>query len=969
MKKFSGVFGLLLCSAAVLGQTANLSGTILDKADDAPIVAGSVSLLNAKNGAQVAAVVSNATGAFTLRNVAKGSYTLRITYLGYDTLSQAVNLTADRNLGKLYLNEDDKMLSEVVVQGKRPDMIVKGDTIEFDAAGYKVAENAVVEDLLKKLPGVEIDKDGKITVNGKEVKKFRVDNKDFFSDDPKVASKNLPAEMVEKLQVVDQRSEMARLTGFDDGEEETIINLTIRPGMKKGTMGNVLLGGGHDRAEPDDFRYQGGAFVNHMQNSDRATLILGANNNNNMGAADLGANQFGGMRMRRGGGGIVESQNASFNINKEFSKKLNINADVRFNNSDNNSHSSVEQSTIAQTQSQLDKTTTTNLYQSKNVSANMNIEWKPDTLNELKFRPNFRYNTSNSHEVELSNRFYLGTVLDSIFSSDNNSWNVGSGFSFGGQLDYAHRFANKRGRVLSFSLSGNYNSNNSQEKSLWNRQDYYDNIRTTMEERDQRDENDNLSDNYRISASYVEPIGRSNFIQLSYRISQAETEDINSTYYIDALNAADLIDSLSRSTRRLSTNQRLGLSFKAVREKYNWTLGFNVDPTNSENRTYQPSPGQFSSFPIAADFAGRLPNMIGDSLLPPIIQDVINFSPTVNFRYNFAQRTTLEFRYEGETNQPSATQLRNYVDKSRPTNWTKGNPNLKPGYTNDIRLQFNKYVPETQLAYRISLNGGFSLNDITSVTEMLDGGVRQTTYENINGNWNTNMRGMFNTPFRNKKFSVSDFFNASMRETNSFVTLNGVAAKNRMTNLSLSNNASFNYRSELFDMGINASIRYNDISYSASPTSNQETYDFGGGYSTTWYLPYKWTFSTDISFTNRRGYAEGYNISETMWNAYVMKQIFNKSIGTGSLKLQIYDILQDRNSVSAAATTNGFRTTETTVIPSYFMCSFIYKFTMFPTSGAAKASDFENGERGGRGGRGGEGGPPPGGGSGGRPMF
>ncbi|GHT45508.1 collagen-binding protein [Bacteroidia bacterium] len=968
MKNFGGALLLVLCSATALGQTkADLSGVILDKSDNEPIVAGSVSLLNARSKAHVSNAVSTVDGDFLLKDVATGNYLLQITYVGYDTLSLRVNLTASKNLGTLYLTENAKTLSEVVVQGKRPDVVMKGDTMEYDAAAYKVAENAVVEDLLKKLPGVEVDKDGKITVNGKEVKKFMVDNKDFFSDDPQVASKNLPAEMIEKLQVLDQRSEMARLTGFDDGEEETIINLTIRPGMKKGTMGNVLLGGGQDRAEPDDFRYQGGAFVNHMQNNDRATLILGANNNNNMGAADLGANQFGGMRMRRGGGGgIIESQNASFNINKEFSKKLNMNADVRFNNSDNNSRSSVEQSTIAQTQSQLDKTTTTNLYESKNVSANMNIEWKPDTLNELKFRPNFRYNTSNSHEVELSNRFNMGAGLDSIFSSDNNSWNTGSGYSFGGQLDYAHRFANKRGRVLSFSLSGNYNSNYSQEKSLWSRQDYDGNMRTTKEERDQRDENDNLSDNYRVSVSYVEPIGRSNFIQLSYRIAQAETEDINSTYYIGS-SEADLIDSLSRSTKRISTNQRFGLSFKAVREKYNWTLGFNVDPTNSENRTYQPSFGQFSSFPIAADFAGRLPNMIGDSLLPPIIQDVINFSPTINFRYNFAQRTTLEFRYEGETNQPSATQLRNYVDKSRPTDWTKGNPNLKPGYTNDIRLQFNKYVPETQLAYRISLNGGFSLNDITSVTEMLDGGVRQTTYENINGNWNTTLRGMFNTPLRNKKFSVSDFLNASMRETNSFVTLNGVAAKNRMNNLSLSNNASFNYRSELFDMGINASIRYNDISYSARPTSNQETYEFGGGYNTTWYLPYKWTLSTDISLTNRRGYAEGYNISETMWNAYAMKQIFNKSIGTGSLKVQIYDILQDRNSVSAAATTNGFRTTETTVIPSYFMCSFIYKFTIFPKSSSAKASDFEGGERGGRGGRGGWGGPPPG--AGGPPMF
>jgi hypothetical protein len=967
----------------VLGQqTANLSGTILDKSDNEPIIAGSVSLLNAKTKAFVMGAISNANGAFSLRDAATGNYVLQITYLGYDTITTNVNLKTNQNLGKLYMTENTIMLGEVVVEGKRPDVVMKGDTVEYDAASYKVAENAVVEDLLKKLPGVEVDKDGKITVNGKEVKKFMVDNKDFFSDDPQVASKNLPVDMIEKLQVLDQKSEMARMTGFDDGEEETIINLTIRPGMKKGTMGNLLLGGGADRAEPNDFRYQGGAFVNHMQNNDRVTLILGANNNNNMGAADLGANQFGGMRMRRGSGGIAESQNVSLNINKELSKTLNMNADVRFNSSDNDSHSQVEQTTIA-AHSQLDKTQTTNQYSSKNVSANMNFEWKPDTLNTLKFRPNFRYNKSESHELEFADRLNYDAdkkvELDSIFSSQTTAHNTGDGYSVGGQLDYAHQFANKPGRVLALNLAGNYSNNNSQERSIWDKANYSDGNFLGYEYRNQRDENDDQSNSYRARVSYVEPIGHNNFLQFNYRFTQSNTKDINSTYdIVDGIEApwsewlepdtAFINPSQSRSTKRTSTNQRIGLSFKAQRAKYNWTLGFNVDPSKSENKTYQPSVGQIPKFEIAHDFDGHLRNVMGDSLISNITQDVVNFSPNIRFKYNFAQRTTLEFQYEGETNQPSATQLRDYVDQTRPTDWVKGNPDLKPGYSNSMRLQFNKYVPETQLAYRISAEGNFSFNDITSITQMgpnteldLPAGVRQTTYKNVNGNWNANVRGMFNMPFRNKKFSVSDFMNVSFRETNSFVN----EAPNRMKNLSLMENVSLNYRSELFDMGINASIRYNDISYSARPTSNQETYDFGAGYNTTWYLPYHWTLNTDISWSARKGYAQGYNISQTMWNAYAMKQLFSKSIGTGSLKLQIYDILQDRNNVMAAATTNGFRTSETTVIPSYFMCSFIYKFTIFPKSSSAKASDFNGGERRERGGWGGPGGGRPGGG---RPM-
>jgi hypothetical protein len=336
MKIFGNVLIFLFCSFSVWGQkTITLTGTLLDKADQQTIVAANVELLSAKDSAFVAGIVSDHYGFFSIKKLTKGNYVLKISYLGYLTLTQPVTLSGEQtpvDLGKLYLQTDDILLQEAVIEGKRPDVVVKNDTIEYDAASYKTAENAVVEDLLKKLPGVEVDKDGKITVNGKEVKKFMVEGKEFFSDDPQIASKNLPANMVEKLQVVDRKSDMSRMTGFDDGEEETIINLTVRPGMKQGTMGNAGVGSGADLHLDNDWRYQAAAFINHMKNNDRYTFILGRNNNNNMGAGDLGANQFGGMRMRRGGGGgsgIAESTLFMINMNKELSPVLSLNGDIR----------------------------------------------------------------------------------------------------------------------------------------------------------------------------------------------------------------------------------------------------------------------------------------------------------------------------------------------------------------------------------------------------------------------------------------------------------------------------------------------------------------------------------------------------------------------------------------------------------------------------------------------------------------
>jgi hypothetical protein len=325
--------------------------------------------------------------------------------------------------------------------------------------------------------------------------------------------------------------------------------------------------------------------------------------------------------------------------------------------------------------------------------------------------------------------------------------------------------------------------------------------------------------------------------------------------------------------------------------------------------------------------------------------------------------------YEGQTSQPSANQLRDYVDESRPTDLTQGNPNLKPGYNNSLRIRFQKYIPETQLMYNFNLNGGFSLNDIVGVTRMQEDGIRMTTYENVNGNWNVSMSGTFNTPLKNKKFTISSSLNGSYRNSNSFVD----GLKNNGKNLSLGDRMGFNYRSDLFDISLNGSINYSHITYSARPDNNQDTYSYGGGVSTLWYLPHKLTINSDINFTGRAGFAAGFNTSETIWNASASKQIFSRRSGTGSIKLQIYDILHDRNAIRSSITTNGYRSSETMIIPSYFMVSFIYKINLFPTSNSSSGNNRGRGnapEGGNRGGQGGNQGGNQGGGraGGGRPI-
>ncbi len=949
MKSFVFLLTFLCVSFAVFGQkNLSISGMLIDKKTNEPVDLATVSLLNAKDSSFVSGTMSNTKGYFNFKTLSKGKYIINVTYVGYKTTYYPIALTDNNktiyDAGKIGLETDDVLLSETVIEGKVPEVVAKGDTIEYDAGSYKTPQNAAVEELLKRLPGAEVDKDGKITINGKEVKKILVEGKEFFSDDPKVASKNLSADMVKKVQVLDRKSDMARLTGFDDGEEETVINLSIKEGMKKGTMGNAMAGVGHDTPEGGDTRYEAGAMINHMQETDRYTLLMGANNTNNMGASDLGGTRFGGMRgMRRGSGGINESVNFGFGMNKEFTPKLSFNTDLSYNNSDRNSRNKTETETFLKNDSSLfDKQETWNEDISNNFGLNMRVEWKPDTMNTFIFRPNVSYNKSESYERQEFEGFngFNGLPTDTAYTGKSNSANNGEGFNVGGSLEYARKFS-KPGRVFSVSLSGSYNDSYSQGNSAWiehiykNNQSYKDSVVN------QRFENDNQTATYRVYGSYVEPIGNNNFLQFAYRYSRYNTESINSTYDLKrdeslSQDTATLNGNQSRSTSREATEQRFSLKFKSVRNKYNYTVGLNVDPSKSTNNTLQPYKRDITSQILSFPYNERLSNIMGDSIVSELKQNVVNLSPELNFNYLFSKNTNLRVEYEGNTTQPTSKQLADYSDYSNPMNVVTGNPDLKPSYSNELSARFRKYIPESQVFYNVDVRGNLSLNDIVSVTTVNQDRTKSTTYENINGNWDVRLRGMFNTPLKNKKFTVGSFLTTNYSNLKGYTN----AELNTTKNFSITDRSNINYRSELFDLGINGFITYQNVKNDFQAENNRNTYDWGAGGYTTWYLPYRFTFESDINWSDRSGYSEQYNLSQILWNASLAKELFSKSFGTGTLKFKIYDILQERKSFNYTVGSGYTRNTESTTLPSFFMCSFIYKFQIFP-GGKASAQDMQ----------------------------
>ncbi|QUR47754.1 TonB-dependent receptor [Parabacteroides distasonis] len=924
---------MILFSPMAFAQQSgvNVTGSVVEQGSDTPIEQATVRLLNVKDSAMVRGVVSARNGSFTLKNVKKGSYLLHITFIGYDPLYQPLQITGKKNpvnVGKLELSDGAIELGEAVVIGKAPEVTVRNDTVEYNADSYKVTEGSVLEDLLKKMPGVEVDSEGKITVNGKEVKKVMVDGKEFFSDDPKVASKNLPAKMIDKLQVLDKKSDMAQMTGFDDGEEETVINLTVKPGMKQGWFGNAY--GGYGSKD----RYEGNAMVNRFVNNDQITFMGGANNTNNMGFSDLASTMFSGMGGgggRRGGfgagSGITSSGNAGLNFSKEFKPdKLTLGGNTRYSHSDNDARSkSDRQNILPGDSSSYDNSEAMSRTKSDNFGVDFRLEWKPDTMTQLIFRPSF--SLSHSMNDNFSDATTLDNERDTVNTNKSSNYSESNGYNLNASIDFSRKLNNK-GRVFSATLSG---GNSNSYSDGMNRSDIvYFNQTDALKNSiiDQRSRYDNKGFNYRAYVSWVEPIGHNNFIQATYSISQRKQEALKNVYNQDADGIYNVLDSAySQSYRNNFISQRASLSFKSQRAKFNYTIGLNLDPSYSSSE-----------------------NFVGDTTLSKITRKVVNLSPMAQFNYMFDKRTNLRIMYNGRTSQPSMTQLQPVADISDPTNITIGNPDLNPRYTNNVFIRFQQFTPEKQRAFMIMANGSYIINDIVSYTSYnQETGVKTTTYKNVNGNYSGNVRMMLNTPLKNKKFSINSMTMASFANSNGYIN----EEKNTNRNLILSERGGIDFRSSYLDLGVNGNIRYNATSNSLQKENNQNTFNYGAGGYTTIYLPLNFKIESDVNWSTNSGYGDGFKQNEVLWNASASKSFLKNNQGT--LRFKIYDILQQRSNISRSVTASYIQDSEYNTLGSYFMVHFIYRFSIF--KGGASASDVKTPGRGGRG-RGPMGAPP-----------
>lgn len=947
----------LLIFSSVSAIAVNITGTVKDASTTEPLMEATVRLLAQKDSTFIKGVTTSIDGKFTLKGVKAGDYILSITYIGYSDYNQNLKVASSNvRLGVIEMKEASHLLGVVNVVATKTPIKVMEDTVEYNADSYHTQPNAVVEDLLKRLPGVEVDSDGKITANGKSVTKFLVEGKEFFSDDPQVASKNLPVNMIDKLQVVDRKSDMARLTGVDDGEEETVINLTFKPGMNNGWFGNAQAGYGTDD------RYSASFNVNRFWDGNQITFLGNLNNINQMGFSDSNGSRFNGPR---GSGGSVTSRAAGVNFNVGNEEILRVGGDIIFTNTDRTSTRRQERQYIFTDYNTFSKINSLNRDRSNNVSANLRLQWKPDSFNTLEFRPQFSYNHQDAYSTELSinsDPRYAGQGItmedntygnDVVSRTDNNVNSKGNSYEFSGRLIYSHNFKSHRGR--SFSVSGTYRMSNVRENQF-----SLSHIMRAMLEDAEEDLNDSpATDNYLLEINdryinnhtwnnrvqgrltWTEPLGNvvnGNFLVFSYsmdyRWNNADRLTYNiSDYDLDIFPPIGLTpdSTLSRSFRNDYFNQDIRFGFKKTSKTINYEAGLSLVPQMNKS---------FDLINSDRNIDTRW---------------VWNYAPYLRFRYKFSKQRSFQANYNGRSSQPSMTQLQPVPDVTDPMNIKVGNPDLKPSFAHNLNIRFNDFNQEAQRSMMFNLDLSMTQNSIISKTTYDATAARTTTYTNVNGVWSARLGNMLSMPFRNKKWSFSNriFGNASQ----SVGYNNGV--RNKARDYQVFESPGIAFRPDNFEVELRPQYRLQLSNNSVQKQSNRTIHAYGGRFDASYYTSWGLTIQTDINYTANKGYSAGYNTNSLMWNASISQQLLrNKAL---TVQVRVYDLLNQVNNIRRSITANYIDDTESNSLTRYFMVSLSYRFNTFGKGNEPKSREGFGGP-GGPGGRGGFGGGRPGGG-------
>ncbi len=924
---------------AVYGQNG-VKGMLQDAAGKTPVRGASVIIFLQSDTAraEIKSTVTDNAGNFELNDLPRDSFFMAISSVGYQQLLRPVIvMDSVKDMGVLLFTRQGKDLADVTIIAKAPAVSMKGDTTQYSASEYKVNPDATTEDLIKKMPGITVATDGTVTAHGEQVKKVTVDGKDFFGDDASAALKNLPSEIVDKIQVFDRLSDQAQLTGFDDGNSVKSINIVTKSGIKNGQFGRIYAGYGSDN------RYAAGGNVSFFNGTRRISLVGNFNNINqqNFGSQDLlGVSSSGGGR-RSGGNtnnfsvgqspGISKTNAFGINYSNTIAKKLTITGSYFFNNSNNTNESLVNTETFATPKNlysvQNSNTTTNN----NNHRINMRLEYKIDSANSIFIIPSFNYQNFNSSGITALQNFY--SAGDSSSTSNNRNTASREGFNIRNNIMFRHLFA-KKGRTLSLGFNTNYSKNDG--NSITNAQYRFFKDAVIVDSLQQQ-LYDNNTNGHTISGNiaYTEPIGKLNQLQIDYTPSVQKNKADQQTYSFDGQKYSQFDSLLSNRFDNTVTTNNVGLNFR-----------------RSKNRDGQLSVGvNFQNAKLESQRVFPIVSSVNQSF-----QDIL---PNAMWRKKFSASSNVRLFYRASINFPSVSQLQDVVDLSNPLRVNAGNPALKESYTNLLSGRYTYTNSKTSHSFFANVFLQTAANYISNATYI----AQQDTI--IQQGIKLNKGSQLSKPVNLDGYkSLRTFltYSVPVKPLKTVINLNAGFAYSRLPGLvntvaTVTNNYAYNTGivlasniSEYVDFNLSYNAAFNNASTTSLFSSNNNYVNQTAGIEINLLDKKGWFIKNDITGQAYTGLSAGLNQHFWLWNAAIGKKFLKKQ--AGELKLSVFDLLKQNQSIVRTVTGAYIEDAQSQVLQQYFMLTFTYSLRNFGVAAKSFNNNDNYRERGGMGGPG-----------------
>lgn len=914
---------LLACLTTTLlaQKNGSVNGVAFDTISKQPVAAATVTVLERKDSSLVTFTMTGSDGRFELKGLANGDYRLMITHVSYHNSNKFFSITEANKtaeLGNLIMNDKAKVLEEVVLAAEAPPVTLINDTIQYNAGSFKVQPNASVEQLLKKLPGVKVEKDGTIKAQGEKVNRVLVDGKEFFGNDPKVATKNLPADAVDKVQVYDKQSDQATLTGFEDGNYEKTINLKLKKDKKKGMFGKINAGVGNKE------RYEGKFNVNSFKGARQFSAIGMGNNTNAEGFSFMDILNFSGelARMQRGGGGNINinisgedaaamgingggrnngintAWGGGLNYNNIIGSKLDFQSNYFYNRYNPNQESHIQRQYFLPDSSYFynQNSFADNLNNSHRF--NLNTLYQVDSMNSIRITPSFSYQTTNNR----SQTDYQTLSEDKVLTNEGFSNNTSStkGYNFRNDITWRKKFARK-GRTFSLSLQTSLNESDGDGSLSSINSFYYPN--GSLLKRDTLNQQSTTKGDlkgYNARAVYTEPVWKKSLLEFSVSKSNTKSTSEKLTHDYNKLNGKydQLNNTLSNDFENTYGYINAGIRIRTQKKKYSYAVGANWQQ---------------------AELEGKITTGVKDSLISKTFRNIL---PNARFQYNFTRFKSFSLSYNTSTNQPGMSQLQPVPDNSNSLNIREGNPDLKQEFNHTAQVHLTLVSPYKNKNLFMFLTAQATQNKIVNYDSINSLGVKRTKPVNVNGVYNINSSISYSMPVRFLKGTVEVSSNTGVFKTKQFINTvgNDIRTFSVGPELRLDMNPT-----EKLNVGVGAGFNYNKTKYSLQSALNTNYLSQEYNASLDWEMPKGFFFATDFMYTINSQRAAGFNTKVPLWNASISKQMlkFNR----GELKLSARDLLNKNVGISRNTNNNYIEDSKVLTLRQFFLLSFTYSLS------------------------------------------